>query len=113
MLQTQTVEPGTLSLLKTLMDVPALKQSYLVRGTALSLLYGHRISIDLDLFYHDDLDKTAIIESLTKVFKTDFDYQGNPNSFGLFCNIRNVKVDIIKYTHPLIHPTQLIDGIRM
>jgi hypothetical protein len=94
MLQTQTVEPGTLSLLETLMYVPVLKQSYLVGGTALSLLYGHRISIDLDLFYHDDLDKTAIIQSLTNLFKIDFDYRGNPNSLGIFCNIRNEKLTL-------------------
>lgn len=51
MLQTKTVEPGTLSLLKELMELPILNNFSLVGGTALSLKYGHRISIDLDLFY--------------------------------------------------------------
>jgi len=32
------------------MEIPELKGFSLVGGTALSLLYGHRISIDLDLF---------------------------------------------------------------
>jgi predicted nucleotidyltransferase component of viral defense system len=113
MLQTQTVEPNTFSLLKELMEVPSLKPSFLVGGTALSLKYGHRISIDLDLFYTEDLNKVSIIEELSKTFNDKFDYRGNPNSFGIFCSINDVKVDIIKYPHTLIHDTQTIDGIRM
>ena len=50
MLQTQTIEPGTLSVLNSLMKIAELKQFSLVGGTALSLKYGHRLSIDLDLF---------------------------------------------------------------
>lgn len=50
MLQTKTIEPGTLSLLKKIMEIPELKQFWLVGGTALSLKYGHRNSIDLNLF---------------------------------------------------------------
>ncbi|MEI7587081.1 nucleotidyl transferase AbiEii/AbiGii toxin family protein [Runella sp.] len=50
MLQTRTVEPGTLELLKQLMSLKALEQFYLVGGTALALQMGHRISVDLDLF---------------------------------------------------------------
>ena len=50
MLYTQTVEPGTFALLKQLLDMPELASFSLVGGTALSLVYGHRISIDLDLF---------------------------------------------------------------
>ncbi|MBK8389931.1 MAG: nucleotidyl transferase AbiEii/AbiGii toxin family protein [Saprospiraceae bacterium] len=30
--------------------IPELQEFHLVGGTALSLLYGHRTSIDLDLF---------------------------------------------------------------
>lgn len=50
MLQTQTVEPGTFALLKELMNIPALAECSFVDGTALSLKYGHRISVDIDLF---------------------------------------------------------------
>lgn len=46
MLQTQTVEPGTFSVLKELLELPVLQGFALVGGTALSLLYGHRKSID-------------------------------------------------------------------
>jgi len=53
MLQTQTIEPGTLSVLNTLMEIEELNQFSLVGGTALSLKYGHRKSIDLDLFSYE------------------------------------------------------------
>ena len=113
MLQTQTIEPGTLSLLKSLMGVPSLMQSFLVGGTALSLKYGHRISVDLDLFYTDELDKAKIFEELHEIFRENFDYRGNPNSFGIFCHINNIKVDIIKYPHKMIHEPEIFDDIRM
>ncbi len=48
MLYPETVEPGTLSLLKKLMEIPSLRPFSLVGGTALSLKYGHRTSVDLD-----------------------------------------------------------------
>ncbi len=49
MLQTRTVEPRTLELLKQLMLLPILDSFFLVGGTALALQLGHRKSIDLDL----------------------------------------------------------------
>ena len=50
MLHFETVESNTLSILNELMNMPELMEFSLVGGTALSLLYGHRISVDLDLF---------------------------------------------------------------
>ena len=50
MLYFETIEPDTLDLLNRLMALPELKEFILVGGTALSLRYGHRKSIDLNLF---------------------------------------------------------------
>lgn len=50
MLRLETVEPYAFSILKQLLEIEELKDFSLVGGTALSLLYGHRVSIDLDLF---------------------------------------------------------------
>ncbi|MCK5703650.1 MAG: nucleotidyl transferase AbiEii/AbiGii toxin family protein [Cyclobacteriaceae bacterium] len=50
MLYQKAVEPNTLSLLKKLQQIPELYSFYLVGGTALALKFGHRISIDIDLF---------------------------------------------------------------
>ena len=53
MLQSQTVDATTLELLKHLMKLPELEQFHLVGGTNLSLRFGHRLSIDIDLFTND------------------------------------------------------------
>ena len=54
MLQTRTVYPDTLGLLKELMKEPLLSNHFLVGGTSLALQMGHRFSVDLDLFTHTD-----------------------------------------------------------
>jgi len=113
MLQTQTVEPGTLSLLERLMDIPELRSFGLVGGTALSLRFGHRISVDLDLFSNEKFENVTIKNSLTKIFGSDFENRKSTPMFGIFCFIEGVKVDIIRYPHPLIRPLETIAGIRM
>ena len=64
MLQSATVHPTTLAILKKIMLMPIFKSFNLVGGTALSLQIGHRISVDLDLFSNYDFDNTAIMYDL-------------------------------------------------
>ncbi len=113
MLYTQTVEPRTFALLKQLLDMPELASFSLVGGTALSLVYGHRISIDLDLFSDIKFDQDLVINALRQKFTEGFIYEGEFKHFGIFCFVENVKVDLVPYIHPLIRPIQVIDGIRM
>ena len=68
MLQYSTVEPHTLDILKQLMKVPQLMDFYLVGGTALALYYGHRLSIDLDLFSTTDFQNEVLLPALEKGF---------------------------------------------
>jgi len=51
-----------------LMRIPALKDFHLVGGTALSLKYGHRTSVDLDLFNCQPFENTLIEKSLFDLF---------------------------------------------
>lgn len=113
MLHTETVEPGTLSLLKTLMDLESLKQFSLVGGTALSLKYGHRSSIDLDLFYHEKFDHNPIIKELELVYGDKFVYKQQNTQFGIFCFIEEIKIDIVYFPHPPIEKIEEVDFIRM
>lgn len=113
MLHTQTVESGAFSLLRQLMEIPALREFSLVGGTALSLMYGHRKSVDLDLFSHTPFENETIISSLEKEFTSRFIREQKPQWFGVFCYINNVKVDLVRHPHPLIAPIQTIEGIRM
>lgn len=50
MLLYETVESHTLELLKRIMGEPLFSDMRLVGGTALALQYGHRRSVDLDIF---------------------------------------------------------------
>lgn len=113
MLYTQTVEPRTFALLKQLLDMPELASFSLVGGTALSLVFGHRISVDLDLFSIGSVDQEQVLKGLQVQFGNSLDYKGNYKQFGIFCFVENVKVDLVPYIHPLIRPIQVIDGIRM
>ena len=50
MLHYDTVDEGTLGLLKQLQSLDILSEMRLVGGTSLALQIGHRKSIDIDLF---------------------------------------------------------------
>ena len=113
MLQTQTIEPGTLSLLKQLMELPSLQDFCLVGGTALALKYGHRISVDLDLFCNKEFNKEQILTELLQTFGGHLMYENTRAAWAIFCYINNIKVDLIHYKHQQIAPTETIDGLRL
>jgi len=113
MLYTKTVESGTLSLLNKLMEIPSLQKFSLVGGTALALRYGHRSSIDLDLFCHEKFDQTIIESELKIEFSDKFVFESGHKNIGIFCNIQRIKVDIIYYPHPPIAEVVVEDKIRM
>ncbi len=112
MLYIKTVEPRTFSLLKELMALPALQPFSLVGGTALSLRYGHRTSIDLDLFYHLKFDQLTIIEELEKYFHSRFVYKQQHTQFRVFCFIDNIKVDLVYFPHLPIADIEEEENIR-
>jgi len=113
MLHVETVESHTLSILVELLNIPALKRFSLVGGTALSLLFGHRKSVDLDLFSAANFENKKVINEITQKFGKQVDIRTNKQQFGIFCFIENVKVDFILHPHPLVRPVHEVGGIRM
>jgi predicted nucleotidyltransferase component of viral defense system len=113
MLHLETVEPRTFALLEELLGLPELRDFSIVGGTCLSLLYGHRISVDLDLFSNVKYDRDHVLEALKEKFKTDLLVEQKPVYFGIFCYIRDIKVEIVKHPFSLISPPVCIDKIRM
>jgi len=95
------------------MEMPELQGFSLVGGTALSLLYGHRLSIYLDLFSHQPFENEDVIDAIIKKFGDSFDNRGTTPKFGIFGFIDEIKIDIVRHPHPLIRPIQEIEGIRM
>ena len=113
MLHLETIEPRTFAVLEQLLRLPVLNRFYLVGGTALALRYGHRISVDLDFFGNEGFDKEAITASLSDEFGEAFLPETTKAKWAVFCFIHGIKVDIIKYDHPIILAPQLVDGIRL
>jgi predicted nucleotidyltransferase component of viral defense system len=113
MLHLKTVEPRTFSILKELVAMPELQGFSLVGGTALSLLYGHRMSVDLDLFSNKPFENSTVTDSLKNKFKDKFVMEEKQARFGIFCYIDGVKIDIIRHPHPLIRPEINREGILM
>ena len=113
MLHIETVEPQTFSLLEQLMKEPALAGFGLVGGTALSLLYGHRKSEDLDLFSTEKFENEEVISKLNQLFGGRVLLEQKPPQFGIFCFIDDVKVDLVRHPQHLIAPSKLLEGIRM
>lgn len=113
MLQLSTIKSGTLEVLKQLMKLPELNDFYLVGGTCLALRYGHRISVDLDLFSVSDFKNETLIKVLENKFST-FNYSDSKNPVGVFGFIGDVKVDFVNHSiFKQIEKPINEDGIRM
>ncbi len=94
------------------MELPVLSEHALVGGTALSLKYGHRKSIDLDIFCSKPFSISQNNEELKNTFGKSYENR-NPNlPFGIFCFIDDIKVDLVKHPHPLIGKIEEKEGIR-
>lgn len=110
MLSLRTIEPHTLELLRGLMQEAALSELRLVGGTALALQYGHRSSVDLDLFGKIDIDGYELQSILSKygVLKVE-----NETKIIHQYYIDNIKVDVVNYPFEWISPIIEEDGIRL
>lgn len=111
MLQTFTVEPATLVLIRKLQKIEDFSELRLVGGTALSLYLGHRHSIDIDLFGKHNLEREELIEVIKSIDITVREQYHTKKICGLFCD--NVKVDIVNYSFPWINDEFVEDEIRL
>lgn len=110
MLRTQTVETGTLDLIKKLMSDISFNQFNLVGGTALALQIGHRLSIDIDLFSTKPFSASELGHHLSAAYKAT---EVRTLTNGVFCFINNIKIDLISHQYPLVGNIETVDGIRM
>ena len=110
MLQTQTLAPATLQLLKQLMQDQELRSFRLVGGTALALQIGHRISVDLDLFTNTPFDEQQLREHLELTYGLQTDYISRHTLKG---EIDGVQIDCIAHQYPWLQDSKEEDGIRL
>jgi hypothetical protein len=95
------------------MNMPELAAFSLVGGASFSLLYGHRKSVGLDLFSTLPFEGAVVIKALQEKFKQFFVNRSTNTGFGIFCFIDEIKVDTLRYPHPLIRPQLNAGGIRL
>lgn len=127
MLQKQTTSPQLIEILEKLMAMPLLSSFRLVGGTALSLIKGHRISVDIDLFTgqaYGSTDFNAIEAEIRKIFPLvenpadEFPaVKALENNKGLHLTIgfdeeHPVKTDIL-YWEDFLFDAIEVEGIRM
>jgi predicted nucleotidyltransferase component of viral defense system len=111
MLFKKTVAPATWQLLTELMSLPSLQNFGLVGGTNLSLRYGHRMSIDLDLFTNEPFENDMILAEIEQKFTNIEVVDESKNMLYLF--IEGVKIDIALVPFPNIAPFDFIENIRL
>lgn len=110
MLQTFTVAPDTLALLKHLQTEPVLRSTRLVGGTALSLQIGHRKSDDLDLFSVEPLDGMVVQQVLVDKYGFVPSVIDQNTLVGF---IQGVKIDVIYHPFPWLDNAIEEDGLRI
>jgi len=96
MLHYETVDEGTLGLLKQLHALEILSEMRLVGGTSLALQIGHRKSIDIDLFGNLSCDYDSLIDEL-KTLGEVVPLKNSKNIHSLLIN--EIKVDIVNYEY--------------
>ena len=109
-LQKQTVSPTLWKLLKLLMEEPLLEHFHLAGGTALALRFGHRRSVDIDLFTGSEFDASALANQLTDEFKAQEIVIEKNTVRGL---IDGIKIDLIAHRYNQLQPVENIEGIRI
>lgn len=120
-LQYKTVTPLLQKVLQQLMNEPLFAPFRLVGGTNLSLRYGHRLSVDIDLFTDSEY-RSLDFASFENYLRSQFPYydcndKGSIVGMGRSYYIGNSKDDYVKvdlmYTDPFIGEVEILDGIRM
>ena len=87
------------SLLKKVKSFPLPPGTYLAGGTAATLYYGHRLSVDIDLFTNEGFFTGPIVETLRNNHKFVSEQVSEKDT--LLGEIAGVRFSIFKYPYPL------------
>ncbi len=109
MLQTKTVTPELYRLLKEFMKIPDFDGLNLVGGTSLALRWGHRKSIDIDLFGKIDLNDNNFLKNLSSL--GDVTILKSSKNIKIIA-INGIKVDFVNYKYKWIKKNTIINDIR-
>jgi predicted nucleotidyltransferase component of viral defense system len=112
MLHLNTIDDTTFQLLRTLCSKDYMANFALAGGTSLALQTGHRKSIDIDMFAHQEVNMHEISLFLENEF-TDIVIRRTTPVF-IFCTINHVKSDFVKHSNNrLLRPCFTEQAVRM
>ena len=83
---------------------PFYKNYHLVGGTALTLLIGHRISDDIDLFTTEKIEKEKIFKYAQNIHKDVEIINDDKTIYQLYFPHKNLKIDFVQYPYKLLDP---------
>jgi len=92
------------------LSLATFKDFALAGGTALALQYGHRISVDLDLFVSSPFNTEEALESIRES-KSSFQVLGQGRNT-LNLEIEGIKVDLLSHQYPHLSDRVEVEGIR-
>lgn len=111
MLSYKAIEPHTLELLKAIMAETMFSDMRLVGGTALALQYGHRQSVDLDVFGIIPFDAVNMEQTLSSI--GDLQIIKSSDRIRIY-QIDRIKVDFVDYSrYPWLDEPIIENGIRL
>lgn len=95
--------------------LPLIKQFspdyYLVGGTALALQYGHRRSLDFDLFTTKVFETQSIIRTIRKNHSINQIHIDESDQLSLVAD--HIKITFYRYEYPIVHDVKFEDIIAM
>lgn len=108
---TESVQPELLCLLNRLMTNSMCDNFSLAGGTSLSLRFGHRTSVDIDLFSPEPFNSMLLQTQIASVFPGS---QILNRTEGSLCiNIGGIKVDHLYHPYPLLENIQYEGSLRI
>jgi hypothetical protein len=106
----ETIEPGSLELVRRILLLPEIQGFMLVGGTALALQIGHRRSDDIDLFAQKPFDAERLGSLLEESFGFKLSYLQNNTLKGF---VDNTYIDIITHNYPLVSEPVFFNSIPL
>lgn len=109
MLHLDAVPKPVVALLEELATRDALKPFALGGGTSLALRFGHRLSVDLDYFTHQEFQPQTLLDSLELDDSTILSLSKNTLSLVS----QGVKIDLLRHAYREVAPIDEIAGHRL
>jgi hypothetical protein len=96
------IPASTEATLRALRDAGLLDRFYLAGGTGLALKFGHRLSLDLDLFAKEQFDEEMLLQRIQTLDGFALVAKA-PHT--LHATVQETKVSFLGYAYPVLFPT--------